>query len=216
MAEPFAVKDCALIALSSGERAQNLRELRDRMLTVPQGSIYYHFWGGLLRPSFDNPEYPNDFASWAWHGLRDIRLAERLALINPCYFSTIDDLRREVMEVIEERLEESEFVPWAKSDQQFFFIQSHIVVFDTRIRFEGPEALTESISKMTVSSIFYHFIDARRRTKNKRDDFSEWLSGFGDTYAELMESLSSIDPYFITLTELRQELQLIINKHSRE
>ncbi|OGQ94257.1 MAG: hypothetical protein A2521_13995 [Deltaproteobacteria bacterium RIFOXYD12_FULL_57_12] len=214
MAEPFAVKDCALIALSSGERAQNLRELRDRMLTVPQGSIYYHFWGGMLRPHFDNPEYPNDFAFWAWHGLRDISLAERLALINPCHFNTIDDLRREVVEVIEERLEESEIVPWAKNDRQFFFIQSQIVVFDTRIRLEDLKTFTDSISLMTASSIFYHFIDARRRTNSKKDDFSEWLSGLGDNCAELVASFAALDPYFITLTELRQELQLIINQHT--
>jgi len=30
MIDPFAVKDCALIAIATGERAHNLRELRDR------------------------------------------------------------------------------------------------------------------------------------------------------------------------------------------
>ena len=57
MADPFAVKDCALIAISTGTHAQNLRELRDRLETVHPGCIYYHFWGGLLRPQFDEPEY---------------------------------------------------------------------------------------------------------------------------------------------------------------
>ena len=30
-AEPFTIKDCALIQIAAGERAQNLRELRDRL-----------------------------------------------------------------------------------------------------------------------------------------------------------------------------------------
>lgn len=46
MPEPFAVKDCALIAIGTGERAQNLRELRDRLLTTHPACIYHHFWGG--------------------------------------------------------------------------------------------------------------------------------------------------------------------------
>jgi len=62
MIDPFAVKDCALIAIATGERAHNLRELRDRLETTRPGCIYHHFWGGLLRPSFDDPEYQNDFA----------------------------------------------------------------------------------------------------------------------------------------------------------
>jgi hypothetical protein len=47
--DPFGVTDCALIALATGERAQNLRELLDRLVrTRDDGVIYYPFWGGLL------------------------------------------------------------------------------------------------------------------------------------------------------------------------
>jgi len=121
MAEPFAVKDCALLTISQGERAQNLRELRDRIRSVHPGSIYHHFWGGLLRPVFDDPEYRNDFAVWASRGLHDIRLAERLAIVDPTSFAILEDLRQELLEVVEERLEESEFVPWPKPTSSFFF-----------------------------------------------------------------------------------------------
>ncbi len=139
MAEPFAVKDCALISIGTGERAQNLRELRDRILTTQPGSIYHHFWGGLLRPSFDDPEYQNDFAAWAGRGLHDTRLAERLSLIDPSEFQDLEALRRELVEVVEERLEETEMVPWAKSDHQFYFVRSQIVVFDMSIRITNVE-----------------------------------------------------------------------------
>lgn len=62
MPDPFAVKDCALIALATGEHAQTLRELREKISTIDAGSISYQFWGGLLRPRFDDPEFQNDFA----------------------------------------------------------------------------------------------------------------------------------------------------------
>lgn len=216
MAEPFAVKDCALIAMGTGERAQNLRELRDRIQMVHPGCIYHHFWGGLLKPRFDEPEFQNDFAAWVYHGLRDARLAERLALMDPCHFSDIEDLRRELLEVVEERLAESEFVPWARADQQFTFTRSQIVVLDTDLRPETPSALQALIPRLSVGSVFYHFIDARRRTGSRKDDFSEWLLGLEDVCRPLVDALTEIDPYFSTLTELRAEIDGVFKRFALE
>ena len=213
MIDPFAVKDCALIAIATGERAHNLRELRDRLETTRPGCIYHHFWGGLLRPSFDDPEYQNDFAVWAYHGLRDRFLAERLALIDPTELADMEELRRELIEIIEERLDENESVPWASAHQQFHFIRSQIIVFDTRLRLTKPEQLKEYIANLTVGSIFYHFVDARRRTANRSDDFSEWLKGFGDSYNRLLEQIAALDPYFKSLTELRSQLSQIFEEY---
>jgi len=213
MGEPFAVKDCALITIATGERTQNLQELRDRLTTTHQGCIYYHFWGGLLRASFDDPEYQNDFAAWAWRGLHDARLAERLALIDPSEYADLEGLRRELIDVIEERLEETEHIPWARHDRQFYFMRSQIIVFDTNIRIHNIEGLALYIQRFSRSSIFYHFIDARRRTTGRRDDFSEWLLGFGDEHAPMVQRLAAIDPYFSSLTELRDEIAGCMNRY---
>ena len=124
------------------------------------GSLYYHFWGGRLRPQFDEPEYNNDFAAWARHSLHDHVIAERLAVVDPMDYDSLEDLRGEVVDVIEERLAEQEFVPWAKSDEQFSFIRSQIIVFDTRKSIEDPTGLAHEIPHSSTSSIFYHFIDA--------------------------------------------------------
>ena len=43
---------------------------------------------------------------------------------------------------------------------------------------------------MSVGSIFYHFIDARRRTPLGRNDFSSWLMGFGDEHRELLDRIA--------------------------
>ena len=75
--DPFVVRDCALAAIATGVTAETLRELRLTVRTIHPGSIYYHFWGGLLRPRFDDPEYHNDFAIWARTDLGDRILAER-------------------------------------------------------------------------------------------------------------------------------------------
>lgn len=160
----FAVKDCALAAIATGRRAQNLRELRDVLAVVHPGAIYYHFWGHLLRPRFDDPEYNNDFAVWCFRSLHDRKIAERLSIVDPTDFPDQESLRRELIEIIEERLDETEFPPWAKTDQQFNFVRSQIIVFDTRKRLDHPRELAAVVPHLPPSSIFYHFVDARRRT----------------------------------------------------
>jgi Family of unknown function (DUF5752) len=201
---PFAVRDCALISLATGLKAQNLREFCDILRRIPLESIEHHFWGRLLQPRFDEPEYNNDFASWAYHGLHDKTLAERLSMVLPTDFADQEALRQELVEVLEERLDQCEMVPWAKKDQQFHFLRSQIVVFDSRLHFSRPVDLVPYLPHLSTGSIYYHFIDARNRTSERCDDFSAWLAGYGPEYQSLRERLCGVDPYFSSLQNLRQ------------
>jgi hypothetical protein len=212
--EPFAVTDCALIALATGERAHNLRELHGCLIRSQDVRIVYnHFWGVLLRPHFIDPEYLNDFASWAYHELHDRRLAEQLSIINPGQFDSIEDVRQQVIEVIEERMDEDDIAARVEAEHPFFFTRSQIVVFDSGIRVDTPEKLVALIPGLSLGSVFYHFIDARRRIDSGLDDFSEWLGGFNSVYGSLVEKIAAVDPYFNTLHELRQELTDIFRSH---
>ena len=38
----------------------------------------------------------------------------------------------------------------------------------------------EAVPNMSVGSIFYHFIDARRRSPEMMDDFRTWLRSYGE------------------------------------
>jgi hypothetical protein len=200
--KPFAITDCAMLSIATGVSAENLRELRDRLGEVPESSIYYHFWGMRLRPRFEEPVYNNDFAHWAQEGLHDRRLAERLGVIDPPSFNDLSELRMELIDVIEERLEESELVPWAKPDEGFRFIRSILVVFDTGVRITRPEDLRDLLPSLSRSSLYYHFLDARRRSPEGEDDFRAWLASFGDRYDRLRGEIAMIDPYFSSLSEL--------------
>jgi len=204
--KPFAIKDCDLLAIATGKRARNLKEMKDQLITIHPGCIYYHFWGGLLRPKFVDPEYNNDFASWASHSIHDQKLAERLAIIDPTDFIDIGELRQELIEVFEQRIEENEYLQNTKSLQRFHFVRSQIVVFHTHHEIKKPEELVKIIPRISVGSVFYHFIDARRRTPNGIDDFRAWLQPLGKRYSRLCDRLAELDPYFVTLTELRTRL----------
>lgn len=207
--EPFAVRDCALIAIATGKRAQNLRELRELLREIDLNCIYYHFWGGLLRPRFDDPEYHNDFAIWIAHSLHNKILSERLAVIDPVAYESLEELRSELIDIIEESLDETEYPIWANRDDQFEFIRSQTVVFDANIAVKQPAELIELLPRMSPGSIFFHFIDGRRRNANGMDDFSNWLFEFGAEHQKLIESIQQIDPYFSSLRELRRQLAKI-------
>ncbi len=202
----FAVKDCALIAIATGRRAYSLKELRDNLLSINEDSIYYHFWGGLIQPRFEEREFNNDFASWARHGLHDGTLAEKLAVVDPTEFTDPNTLRHELIELVEERLDEREFLRWMPATRSFEFIRSQIVVFDTHSRASNPRELSELLPRVFSTSIFYHFIDARQRFPEGVDDFRFWLSSFGDEFDELALRLAEVDPYFAPMTELRRNL----------
>ncbi len=204
--EPFVVKDCALLTIATGKRARNLKELTDHILTIHPGSLYHHFWDGLLRPRFADPEYSNDFAEWVHNALQDHVLAERLSIIDPAAFPDLESLRQGLLEIMEQRLDEIGTLPWADPDLQFHFVRSQIIVFGTRETIAVPEELGEAVSKMSVGSLFYHFIDARRRSPEMMDDFRSWLKSCGADCGDLILQLAAVDPYFGSLVELRAQL----------
>jgi len=211
--QPFSIKDCDLAEIATGRRAQNLRELYDILQGIDEASIYYHFWGNLLRPRFVEPEYNNDFAAWASHALHDTPLAERLGVVDPTDYRGMDETRQKLLEIIEERLDETAWVPWAHHDQQFHFMRSKIIVFDTHLQIKAPVELATAMPRLSLGSIFYHFIDARRREPIGSDDFRTWLGGFGDEGAALSDRLAAIEPYFDSLAQLRKQLSQTFQEH---
>jgi uncharacterized protein DUF5752 len=203
---PFALMDCALLTLATGKKALGLRELRDRITEVDESSLYYHFFENLLRPSFDDPEYRNDFALWARRSLHDAQLAEKLGMIDPLACCDLEDLRQTLLDVIEDHLAENEYPAWAIPSQGFHFLTSRVVVFDTGRSLETIEELGKCIPEMTTGSIYYHYIEARRRQPNNEDDFSMWMMQWGDDTKSLRDDLDKVDYYFWTLQEIRKRL----------
>lgn len=214
--KPFELMDCAIITLATGKRAINLRELRENIASIEESSMNYHFFDNLLRPSFDDPEFRNDFALWAKHSLHDGKLAEKLGMINPIMFENMGEVRTNLLDVIDDHLSERAHIPFARQDQEFHFLKSKMVIFDAGRRFGSAEELGAFVPNMGTGSIFYHFIEARRRTEGKLDDFSAWLKLNGDNTLELREKLSQVDYYFSTLVEIRDRLSKLFAGFIRE
>ena len=211
---PFEVKDCALLTRMSGlPPAINLRELRDRIAQCSQNVLFHHFCETTLQATFDNPDYRNDFAVWSKLYLGDRVLAERLGILDPYEFSSIGELRAATLEVIDERLGESTMIPWARPGDELYFMEATTVVFDTGIRISHPRELAGAIGAITGGSVYYHFLEARRRPPLGKDDFTAWLleNEDGEKNHRYIEALSRIDFYFHTLLHLRRELVKVLS-----
>lgn len=213
MNERFLIKDCALVGIATGESASSLFELKEIIARVPISSLYHHFWGGRLRPSFAHPDYLNDFASWAHFSLHDNVLSERLGNIDPTGYTPLEGIRGALIDIIETRLDEVEFTFWSKSEAKFHFLRAITIVFDTEIVLTEPSELKNILPTINSSSIFYHFIDGRRRTPDGVDDFTFWLRSFDGQYADLIAEIQHIDPFFLELTEIKSKLINLVNHY---
>jgi hypothetical protein len=209
---PFYVKDCVLAVLSTGEAASSMSEFKHILTHIPTSSLYYHFWGRHFRSTFVQPEFHNDFARWSYYFLHDRILSERLGILDPTEYGDLEDLRSAMIEILEQRLDEIKFAFWSKGENMFHFLRSTIIVFDTAITIEHPIELKQILPTLSPSSIFYHFIDARRRTSTGIDDFSFWLAQEGSVYETLLKKIQHIDPFFLSLVEQRQKLtEIMVN-----
>lgn len=203
----FQVKDCALLVRMSGlPPAVNLRELRDRVAVADENVLYHHFFETPLRHTFDDPFYRNDFAVWASLRLRDQALAERLGIIDPYAFGSVEALRAATLEILDDRLGETVTVPWTGPGEEFFFAEAITVVFDTQERIRHPSELPEAILRMTGGSIYFHFLEARRREPLGMDDFTAWFAESAEDFAAYRAALNAIDFYFSSLAQIREAL----------
>jgi hypothetical protein len=211
---PFEVKDCALLARMSGlPPAFNLRELRERVAACSENVLFHHYCETTLRSTFDNPDYRNDFAVWSKLYLGDRVLAERLGILDPYSFPSLGELRAATLEVIDERLGELTMIPWARPGDEFFFMEATTVIFSAGMRIAHPSELADAIRKMTNGSVYFHFLEARRRPPFGKDDFTSWLleNEDGGRNRLYIEALASIDIYFHSLADLRKELAALLS-----
>lgn len=214
--KPFYIKDCALSTIATGVRSQALSHFRDAVADIHPSSIYFHFWVGRLRSDYSNDSFHNDFARWSAIHLHDQILTERFNIIDPTDFNDIEKLRGKLLAVIDERLEEQDFVPSTSRGESFQFVRAVLAIFDTPISLKDPRALIEILSIMGENSLYYHFIDARRRNAEGYDDFSDWMESLAEDYSDLIREFHAVNPFFISMEELKNTLINICKSYFRE
>jgi hypothetical protein len=202
---PFMFVACVELREFVGVRAENERQLAELLDEVPLDSIYYHTHGFLLRHKFLAGAYPNDFATWVDSQVRDRILGERLAMVDPGDFPSLEALRDELVAVVDEHLRGLSFIPQVVSGEPFDFIQSRIVEVPTGVQVRTLGEFRDALLEIDLSALYYHLVEARLRLGRGRNDFAAWLEqGLG--LPELATRVQAVSPYAGSLEQARARL----------
>ncbi len=202
---PFEFVGCTELREILGSKAEDEVQLMDLLEEVPIESIYHHTHQYFLRHQYLMGPYPNDFATWAATQVRDRVLGERLGVIDPYDFDTLEDLREALIAVIDDHLSRLLGVPRVEDGKPFYFMQSRRVEVPTGMVARTLQEFRDGLAKVDASAIYYHFYAARVRGNGRAGDFVVWVERELQM-PELAQQLRTIDPYTFSLEQLRDRL----------
>jgi len=149
-------------------------------------------------------EYTNEFAHWAGESLQERSLAEHLSNIDAYAFERVDDLRAELIRVIDAYLAEFPAPREALAGEEFFFSEGVLIVFGTGVRARNLAEFLMAVRYVDPASIYYHFFEAREHLPKGGNDFSRWLADLGKP--DLAARIGAIDPMMHDLESIRRHI----------
>ncbi len=201
----FRFIGCSEIQEIIGKQAEDERELAELLEEVPLDSVYYHTHSFFLRHRFIERTYPNDFAEWVDEQVRDHVLAERLSVLDPFDFKSLEALREELISIIDDHLTGMTTVPRTEFGTPFFFNRSRILEVPTGIEVRTLGEFRDAIADVDVSALYFHVFEAHLRLQRDENDFSAWIRG-GLKLPELADRMKALNPYLGSLERLRSSL----------
>jgi hypothetical protein len=210
-ADPFVFFGCVELRQALDKTALDERELMDRIEEVPPDSIFYHTHGYFLRHRPVTMAYGNDFARWVALEVRDQALAERLALVDPFEFASLEDLREELVSIIRDHLATLSSVPRVEFGEPFYFQESHVVEVPLGATARSLAEFRAGLAGAEASAIYFHMVEARTRLGRRSGDFAEWLR-ISLGMPELAERIGRIDTYMTSLERVRAKILSLVDE----
>jgi len=196
----------------TGVKASNLSELLADLKVAPGSSIFYHTHHRFLSHHFQKPFVYNDFAVWASAAVQTEELAEKLGILDLRRFTSIRQLRETIVAMVEEHLRQADGqLRPCLPGHEFHFCKSKSFIMPTGIVADYPVDMAKKLTAITNVSLYFHFVEARLRMERATNDFSQWFKAWGAQ--ALAEEIDSIDPYALTLDELKAAIVSLIDKH---
>ena len=201
---PFEFIGCLELREMLGRTAWDERELLVGIEEVPADSIYYHTHSAFLRSPYLAAPYPNDFATWAAIQVRDRVLGERLAIVDPFEYDSLERLRGELVAIVDDHLHGLETVPRIVYGEPFHFMRSTIIEVPTGLRAHTLEEFALALRRVDLSVLYYHIFMPVKDT-GRIIDPARWLE---DSLAmpELAARVRGLHPYVSSLEGLREHL----------
>ena len=201
----FNFRGCIEIRKLLGAKANDEQKLLEYIEEVPIDSIYYHTHSYFLRHYYIAGPYPNDFADWAAIQVRDRILGEKLGVVTPSGSKSLEDIRQDLIDIIDHHLSDSRNIPFVLYGRPFYFMTSEIIEIPTGMTATNLGDFVEVIKAVDSSVIYYHIFEARLREKKGRSDFATWFEEVLGK-SELADKLEMLDSYMYSLENLRAKL----------
>ena len=177
---------------------------------APLGSVYYHTHSVFLRHHQITGAYPNDFANWVASQVRDQVLGERLAVVDPFAFESLEGLREELVSIINHHIATLHPVPRVVFGDPFFFVQSHLIEIPTGLEARTLGEFRRCLAEADASSIYFHALESRVRRGHPHGDFADWI-GQALGREALAEEIARINPYLGGLEEIRVRMLRLLD-----
>ncbi|VVB72380.1 Uncharacterised protein [uncultured archaeon] len=195
-----------------GLKAKNPVELLDNIRNVPAASIYYHTHRFILQHQYLSPEPPNDFALWLKDSIHLESLGEAFLDVDTVSFVNLEDLRAELIRILDGYISRGEYLADCPMGQEFDFMSCKIFVMPTAYAANNLTEFVEILSKISIHSLYFHMFEAPMRLKRHDNDFSAWFMSIGEE--ELAERARLLNPYNISLVGLRLKLIQLVKKYA--
>lgn len=209
---PFEFKDCANIFKATGKKAKNLRELRQLISEISEDSVFHHTYQYFLKGHI--LEYTNDFSHWAGEALEERALAEQLSSIDPYTFNSINDVRKELIRVIDDYLNNFPEPRNVLKDNEFYSNETISLIFSVKVKAKNLAEFLVALEHIDAGCIYYHFYESRVRLGGWVDDFSFWIEhSLG--IKKLAEKIRTIDPFMHSIENIREHIIEYVEEYVR-
>jgi hypothetical protein len=208
----FRFIGCSEIQEILGKQAEDERTLAELLEEVPLDSVYFHTHSYFLRHRFIERTYPNDFAEWVGEQVRDHVLAERLSVVDPSDFRSLDALREELISIVDDHLSRMATVPRADFGAPFYFNRSRILEVPTGLQVRSLREFRDAISDVDISAVYFHVFESHLRLQRQENDFSAWIRT-GLKLSDLADRIQALNPYLGSLERLRSSLLTMCDEH---
>ena len=215
MKRVFQFSSSASLERLTGRRASNLKDLLDLIKTCSTSSIFYHTFSAFLKLREAQVPYNSDFAIWVARMLNEQSLAEKLMAVDLSEHNTLESLRKRLIQLIGHHIKENPLCRRKIADEPFYLHDVTRFVYLTDHFAYDLTSFREVLTKVSVYSIYFHFIESRLHSQLMTDDFSAWIEESLEMPL-LAQRIQQIDISVYTLEGLRSRIIQLIDEFPRK
>jgi len=196
----------------TGKKAFDIEGLLHLIKTCSESSIFYHTFSAFMKMREVQLPYNSDFAIWVYRSLNEKALAEKLMVIDFSEYNNVERLRNRLIAIIEDYVRQNPLCRKKIGDDPFYLYDVRRVVYLTDKFAYDLASFRDAIAKISIYSLYYHFIESRLHTQLELDDFSSWIEeslGLSD----LAQKIRKIDISVYTLEGLRSRVIQVIEEY---